>query len=145
DRLDLKIPSMRGGPGFWTTFASPDPEKRRAALELATAAMEALKILGGDTLLIVPGQWDADQTYAMAWSHALDTARRVAEAAHKTGIKIGLENVENRFLLSPRDWFDFLDEVKSPLVRMYFDVGNVVYLRLGHPEQWIRQLGTDFI
>ena len=57
-----------------------------------------------------------------------------SDIAAETRIKVGLENVENRFLLSPRDWMTFLDEVASPWVRMYFDVGNVVYLGLGWPE-----------
>src|SRR5262249_44278540 len=71
--------------------------------------------------------------------------KRVGEVAEEIGIKVGLENVENRFLLSPREWIQFLDEVGSPGVRMYFDAGNVVYLGLGHPEQWIRQLGSKYI
>jgi hexulose-6-phosphate isomerase len=145
DVIGLKIPSMRGGPGFWGTFASDDSAKRQAAVELAKKAFEALKIFGGGTLLIVPGQWEAHQTYAQVWNHALDSARRIADVAEQSGINVGLENVENRFLLSPREWMQFLDEVGSPRVRMYFDVGNVVYLRLGHPEQWIRQLGSKYI
>jgi len=145
DAVGLAIPSMRGGPGFWSTFASDDPTKRAAAVELANKAFEALKILGGDTLLIVPGQWEAHQSYATVWNSALDTARRIADAAERAGVTVALENVENRFLLSPREWMQFLDEVASPRVRMYFDVGNVVYLRLGHPEQWIRQLSRKYI
>src|SRR5689334_17741725 len=131
----LKTPSMRGGPGFWPAFASSDPTKRDAAVDLAAKAMEAVKILGGDTLLIVPGQWDAEQTYGTVWTNALETARRIAEVAERAGITVGLENVENRFPLSPREWMQFLDAVGSSRVRMYFDVGNVVYLRLGYPEQ----------
>jgi hexulose-6-phosphate isomerase len=112
---------------------------------LAGKALEALKIMGGDTLLVVPGQWDAHQTYAGVWNNALDTARRIADLAEAAGMTVALENVENRFLLSPREWMQFLDDVASPRVRMYFDVGNVVYLRLGHPEQWISQLGRKYI
>jgi hexulose-6-phosphate isomerase len=112
---------------------------------LAGKAIEALKILGGDVLLIVPGQWEAHQTYASVWNNALETSKRVAELAERAGVRVALENVENRFLFSPREWMQFLDEVGSPRVRMYFDVGNVVYMRLGYPEQWIRQLGSKYI
>jgi hexulose-6-phosphate isomerase len=141
----LKIPSVRGGPGFWPTFASSDPAQRRVAVDLATKAMEALQILGGDTLLIVPGQWEPHQTYSEVWTSALDTARRIVPIAEKLNIDVALENVENRFLLSPREWMQFLDEVGSPRVRMYFDVGNVIYMRLGYPEQWLRELGRKYI
>ena len=145
EAVGLKVPSMRGGPGFWPLFASRDPEQRGEAVELARKALDAVKILGGDTLLIVPGQWEPGRTYQDVWDSARDTARRVAELAERVGVKVGLENVENRFPLSPRDWMQFLDEVDSPWVRMYFDVGNVVYLGLGHPEQWIRHLGRRYI
>jgi len=141
----LTIPSMRGGPGFWPTFASSDPAGRRAAVDLAAKATEALQILGGDTLLIVPGQWDPDQTYSQVWNSALDTARRLADLAERMQLNIALENVENRFLLSPREWMQFLDAVGSDRVRMYFDVGNIIYTRLGHPEQWLRELGKKYI
>ena len=33
----------------------------------------------------------------------------------------------------------FLDEIDSPFVRAYFDIGNVV--RTGEPADWIRTLG----
>jgi hexulose-6-phosphate isomerase len=146
DRAGLKIPSLRGGPGFWPTFASPDSALRARAAELADHALQAVKILGGDTLLIVPGQWDPTQTYTQAWQAALDTAKRIADVADRVGgVRVGLENVENRLLLSPREWAQFLDEINHPLVRMYFDVGNVVYLGLGPPEQWIRELGLRYI
>jgi hexulose-6-phosphate isomerase len=145
DDVGLRLPSMRGGPGFWPTFASSDPAQRAKAVDLARRAMEAVQIMGGDTLLIVPGQWDAGQTYEQVWRNALDTARRIADLSARMDVQVALENVENRFLLSPREWAQFLDEVGSHRVRMYFDVGNILYLRLGHPEQWLRQLGRKYI
>ena len=45
DKFRLAVPSMRGGPGFWTTFASSDAKKRAAAVELAEKAFDALKII----------------------------------------------------------------------------------------------------
>jgi L-ribulose-5-phosphate 3-epimerase len=145
EQVGLRIPSMRGGPSFWSTFASDDRARRQSAVELATRAFDALKVMGGETLLIVPGQWEQHQTYATVWKNALETARRIADVAERANVNVALENVENRFLLSPREWMQFLDEVASPRVRMYFDVGNVVYLRLGYPEQWLRELGSKYI
>ena len=145
DQAGLAIPSMRGGPGFWPTFGSPDRALRDSAVELARQALRAVKIMGGDTLLIVPGRWDGDQTYTQMWNHALETAGRIAEIAEDTGIQVGLENVENKFLLSPLEWMRFLDAVDSERVRMYFDAGNVVYLALGYPDQWLLELGRKYI
>ena len=60
--------------------------------------------------------------------------------AEDLGIQILIENVWNNFLLSPIETARFIDELKSPLVGSYFDVGNVV--RFGWPEQWITALGS---
>lgn len=145
DQIGLKIPSMRGGPGFWPSFGAKDKALRDGAVELATSALEAVKIMGGDTLLIVPGRWDGDQTYGQMWQHAAETAKRIAEIAEKLSMNVGLENVENFFLLSPRDWMSFLDEVGSKRVRMYFDAGNIIYRGMGYPDQWLLELGLDYI
>ena len=145
NKTGLAIPSMRGGPGFWPAVGAVDQALRDKAVELARHAMEAVKIMGGDTLLAVPGQWEGDQTYSQMWDHALETAKRIAEVAEETGITVGLENVENKFLLSPRDWIQFIDAVGSESVRMYFDAGNVVYMALGYPDQWLLELGRKYI
>ena len=60
--------------------------------------------------------------------------------AAENNIVIGIENVWNKFLLSPLEYRDFIDQVGSPNVGSYFDVGNV--LLTGYPEQWIRILGS---
>jgi L-ribulose-5-phosphate 3-epimerase len=36
-----------------------------------------------------------------------------------------------------------VDEFKSPWVRAYFDVGNVVFY--GYPQDWIRTLGSRIV
>lgn len=67
---------------------------------------------------------------------AVEALAKLAPHAQAAGVAIGIENVWNRFLLSPLETARFLDEIGSPWVGMYLDVGNVVYL--GYPEQWDR-------
>jgi len=142
DRLGLAIPSLRGGPLFWPLFGSANPEDRRRAVELARQALEALRIMGGDVLLVVPGRWDKGRSYFHLWDYCMDTARMLADVAAEMKLIVGLENVENRFLCSPREWCEFVDTVGNPHLRVYFDPGNVVYLDMGHPGAWIRDLGS---
>jgi hexulose-6-phosphate isomerase len=141
----LVIPSMRGGPLFWPRFSATDPDKRQEAVALADKAAETVRLLGGQVLLLVPGRWEPDQLYADLYANALDTAVRSADVASRHGITIGLENVDNQFLLSPSEWRQFLDRVNRPEIRLYYDIGNTVYSRLGHPAQWIRELGIERI
>ena len=51
-----------------------------------------------------------------------------------------VENVWNKFLLSPLEMKAFIDEFRSSGVGSYFDVGNA--LQTGYPEHWIGTLGS---
>ena len=51
-----------------------------------------------------------------------------------------MENVWNRFILSPLEACRFVDEVGSSAVGIYVDVANMVLY--GYPEMWIRDLGN---
>ncbi len=59
--------------------------------------------------------------------------------AEKAGVKIAVEEVWNKFLLSPPEFVRYIDSFQSPWVGAYFDVGNVV--EYGFPQEWIRELG----
>jgi len=138
--LGLEIPSMRGGRGFWDTIPSPDSRRRSDAIEHGKRACECLALLGGKTLLVVPGQIQQETSYQEHWKRVVDFSRLIGQIAADYGITIGLENVEARFPLSVRDWQDLLTEIDHPNVRIYFDVGNVFWLGLGFPEQWLISL-----
>ena len=60
--------------------------------------------------------------------------------AEEMGAAIGLENVWNKFLLSPREARLFVDEIGSEWVGIYLDTANM--MAYGYPEHWIRELGT---
>lgn len=66
---------------------------------------------------------------------------RLAEYAEKKRVTIGIENVWNKFLLSPMEMRDFIDRIGSRRVAAYFDVGNVV--RDGYPEPMDPDSGTS--
>lgn len=139
--LGLAIPSMRGGSGFWDTIPSPDARERKRAVELVERALDCLAIMDGTTLLVVPGRSTAEVGYPDHWSRVIEFAVRAGELAEERGITIALENVEARFPLSSRDWEALLRQIDHPKIRIYLDVGNVLWLGLGYPQQWIRSLG----
>ena len=56
---------------------------------------------------------------------------------------IAVEEVWNKFLLSPLEFARYVDELDSPWVKAYFDVGNVVLY--GYPQDWIRTLGPRIV
>ena len=54
-----------------------------------------------------------------------------------------MEEVWNKFLISPIEFARYVDSFKSPWVRAYFDVGNV--LLFGYSQDWIRTLGKRIV
>jgi hexulose-6-phosphate isomerase len=58
-------------------------------------------------------------------------------------VVIAIEEVWNKFLLSPLEFARYIDEFESPWVKAYFDVGNIVFY--GYPQDWIRTLGKRIV
>ncbi len=132
---------------YWTySLTSNDEGERKKAMEIAEKQIETAKILGASSVLIVPGGVGVDFVpgwktvrYDIAYDRALEAFQKLKKSAEKYQIDIGIENVWNKFLLSPLEMRNFIDAVDSPYVGAYFDVGNVLYA--GYPEHWIGILG----
>ena len=132
---------------YWDNWLTADcPEERQRAKDIVKKHLETAKVLGCDTILVVPGSVNAEFAapgkvvdYVTAYERSLEALRELAEYAEKVGVSIGVENVWNRFLCSPVEMRDFIDKIGSDFVGSYFDVGNVLFN--GFPEHWIRALG----
>ena len=68
--------------------------------------------------------------------HATEEMRAVLTLAEKAQVRLGIENVWSKFLLSPAEMAGFIDSFNSPWVGAYVDVANM--LLYGYPEQWLR-------
>jgi hexulose-6-phosphate isomerase len=119
---------------------------RKRNVEFTQKALQIARWLGTDAYLHVPGgvdvffQPDAEVVpYDAAYERARAVIQELVPAAEAAGVAIGIENVWNKFLLSPLEMRDFIDSFGSKQVGSYFDVGNV--LLTGYPDQWIRILG----
>jgi len=145
DRLGLTIPSMRAGTVPWTTIPSNEARDRSATLDHMRIAFESLQIMGGSVLLVVPGDRTSEVDYHTHWRRVVEFGRAAGEMAAEFDMKIGLENVEARFPVSELDWRGLIDEIASDNVGVYLDVGNVRWLGLGFPDQWIRTLGSRIV
>ncbi len=128
------------------SLTSNDPAQRARAERIVKRQLDIAAWLGCDTVLVVPGVVSSPLDtsietgpYDAAYDRALDWMRRLAPYAEERGVVIAIENVWNRFLLSPLEMRGIIDAVGSEWVKAYFDVGNI--LLIGHPEQWIRILG----
>lgn len=107
------------------------------------SAIDLAKYFGADSVLVVAGRVNEKKSYDDNYRETQAVIRSALPHAEKQGVRILVENVWNNFLLSPLEMARYLDELDSPAVGAYFDVGNVV--RIGWPDQWIRILGSRIV
>ncbi|HUY33931.1 MAG TPA: sugar phosphate isomerase/epimerase family protein [Pirellulales bacterium] len=143
DKTGLPIHGVVDSVHWNDTLSHPDPEVRSRGAHALEQALGDSKFYGGTTVLLVPAVVNKQVSYADAYQRSQAEIKKVVPLAGELGIKIGLENVWNNFLLSPLEEARYIDELESPQVGAYFDVGNV--LRYGWPEQWIRTLGKRIV
>lgn len=142
DDHGIELTSLASGL-YWTyALTSGKAEIRQKAKDIVKKQLESAAILGVDTILVVPGAVGVDfipdsevVPYDQAYDYALEGIGELSEVADSFKVSIGIENVWNKFLLSPLELRDFIDKINSPYVGSYFDVGNVLYA--GYPEHWI--------
>ncbi|MFY9427313.1 MAG: sugar phosphate isomerase/epimerase family protein [Caldicoprobacterales bacterium] len=143
----LETPSLASGLYWKYPLTSSDEKIRQKAKDIVKKQLDAAALLGADTILVVPGLVGADfipggevVEYDVAYDRSLEALTELKEYAEKVKVNIGVENVWNKFLLSPLEMRDFVDKIDSPYVGVYFDVGNVLYS--GYPEHWVKILGS---
>ena len=117
-----------------------DRAKREASVR---RAIEIGGAMGVGATLLHPGALSVAGTYEEAWTDLRHALRQLAPHAAKHKVAIGLENVWNKFMLSPREARQMVDEVGSEWVGIYLDTANM--MAYGYPEHWIRELGKRIV
>ncbi|MCS7315862.1 MAG: sugar phosphate isomerase/epimerase family protein [Bryobacterales bacterium] len=139
----LRIHSVMNQAHWKYPLSSADPAVVERSIKGMETSFENARVWGADVVLLVPAVVNAETGYREAWERSQRQIRRLLPLAEKHKIVIAVENVWNRFLLSPLEFARYVDEFQSPWVRAYFDVGNVVLF--GFPEDWIRTLGHRIV
>jgi L-ribulose-5-phosphate 3-epimerase len=141
EKAGLRIHSVMNMDHWRFPLSSAD----RDVVDRSVAGMEAslrnAALWGADTVLLVAGVVDAMTSYQDAWTRSQRVIReRLLPLARELKVVVAVEEVWNKFLLSPIEFARYVDELDSPWVKAYFDVGNVVFY--GFPQDWIRTLGS---
>lgn len=117
---------------YWgCSLGASDETERAASIDFTKKYLQIAKWLGAETVLAVSGAtrvaWDDTRpilSYKSVWENSLKSLKELVPVAEKLNVNIGLENVWNRFLLSPMEWNCYLEKISSAKVGIYFDVGN---------------------
>ena len=139
DKVDFPIPGVIDSVHWRKTLSDPDATVRREGLEGLKTALRDAKAYGATTVLLVPAVVNAEVAYDVAYKRSQAEIRKALPLAEELGVKIAIENVWNHILMSPMEMARYIDEIDSPWVGAYFDIGNVV--NYGWPEHWVRVLG----
>lgn len=140
EKYNLICPSIMTTGAWEYPATSPNAEIRGKSADCYKLAVDTAADMGCDTILTVPGAVTPEITYEMAWENAAKTLALVVPYAESKGITLAIENVWNKFLLSPREMVQFIDSFGSDYVKSYFDIGNIVVY--GFPQHWIKSLGA---
>jgi len=143
DQTGLIIHGVSGSRHWQDPLSDPDPQVVARGLAAIRQEFTDCKAYGGTTVLVVPAVVNKKVGYRDAYKRSRENIRTLIPDAESHGIKIAIEEVWNKFLLSPVEFARYIDEFESPWVGAYFDVGNVV--EFGYPEEWIRELGKRIL
>ncbi len=138
----LVISNVSTGLHWRYPLSARNPEDRKQGIRIVERQLETAQLLGTDAILVVAGLVTEEVPYNEVYLRCVEALKPLGEAAGKAGVRIGCENCnsEQRFLLSPREFGSFLDDVNSPHVGLHLDVGNIH--DTGYAEQWIEMLGA---
>jgi hexulose-6-phosphate isomerase len=129
--------------GWGNPMSSPDAAVVDKGKKDIEGALRTAQAVGADNILLVPAVVNDKVRYGEAWERSQKNIRELIPLAAELKVIIGVENVWNKFLLSPLEFARYVDEFNSPWVRAYFDVANVVIF--GYPEDWVRTLGKRIV
>jgi L-ribulose-5-phosphate 3-epimerase len=136
----LKIHSVMNAAHWKFPLSSADPEVVAKSVEGMEASLRNAELWGADSVLLVPAVLDPETSYKDAWTRSQRVIKeRILPLAEELKVVVGIEEVWNKFLLSPLEMARYVDEFESPYIKAYLDVGNVLFY--GYPQDWARTLG----
>jgi L-ribulose-5-phosphate 3-epimerase len=160
EEIGIKINSLASGLYWQFSLTSNREDIREKAKNVVKKQLDTAKLLGADCILVCPGTVGVDFKpddvvpdakdieffagseiidYDVAYERSQSALKELSPYAAEKEVVIGIENIWNKFLLSPLEMRNFIDEVGSPWVQVFLDVANMVLF--GYPEQWIKILG----
>jgi len=143
-KTGLRIHSVMNSAHWRDPMSSADPAVLNRSVQGMETSLKNAALWGADAVLLVPGVVDATNSYRDVWTRSQRAIReRLMPMAKDLKVVIAVEEVWNKFLLSPIEFARYVDEFDSPLVKAYFDVGNVVLF--AYPQDWIRTLGARIV
>jgi L-ribulose-5-phosphate 3-epimerase len=143
DAANVRIDSVMNMDHWKYPLSSADAAVVEKSLAGMRISLHNAKLWGADAVLLVPAVVNPQTSYRDAWTRSQKEIRKLLPLAQELKVVIAIEEVWNKFLLSPLEMAAYVSEFKSPWIQAWFDVGNV--LLWGYPQDWIRTLGKSIV
>ena len=143
DAADIRIDSVMNVDHWQYPLSSSDSGVVEKSLSGMRTSLRNATLWGSDAVLLVPAVVNPQTSYRDAWTRSQTQIAKLIPLAEELKVVIAIEEVWNRFLLSPLEMVQYIGELHSPWVQAWFDVGNVVLY--GYPQDWIRTLGKRIV
>ena len=143
DQAGIVIDSVMNMDHWRYPLSSNDPAVVEKSLAGVRTSLHNARLWGADTVLLVPAVVNSHTPYKQAWVRSQEQIRKLLPLAAELKVVIAIEEVWNKFLLSPPEMDRYVSEFQSPWIKVWFDVGNV--LLYGYPQDWIRTLGSNIV
>jgi hexulose-6-phosphate isomerase len=143
DGASVRIDSVMNMDHWKYPLSSSDAAVVERSLAGMRTSLHNAKLWGSDAVLLVPAVVNPQTSYRDAWSRSQAQIRKLLPLAEELKMVIAIEEVWNKFLLSPLEMAVYIKEFQSPWIQAWFDVGNV--LLYGYPQDWIRTLGKSIV
>jgi L-ribulose-5-phosphate 3-epimerase len=129
--------------GWGGPLSDPRPERVEKGLASMEVSLRCAQAVGADAVLLVPAVVTEEVGYGEAWERSQKNVRKLLPLAKELQVTIAVENVWNKFLLSPLEFARYVDEFDDPWLRAYLDVGNMILF--GFAQDWLRTVGKRIV
>jgi L-ribulose-5-phosphate 3-epimerase len=143
EAANIRIDSVMNMDHWKYPLSSSDPAVVEKSLAGMRASLHNAKLWGCDAVLLVPAVVNSQTSYHDAWTRSQKEIRTLIPLAEELKVVIAIEEVWNKFLLSPLEMAKYISEFQSSWIKAWFDVGNV--LLYGYPQDWIHTLGGSIL
>ncbi len=129
--------------GWGGPLSDPRPENVDKGIASMETSLKCAKAVGANAVLLVPAVVNEEVGYGEAWERSQKNVRRLLPLAKELQVIIAVENVWNKFLLSPLEFAKYVDEFDDPWLKAYIDVGNMI--QFGYAQDWLRTVGKRIV
>ena len=143
DNANIRIDSVMNIDHWQYPLSSSDPAVVERSLAGMRTSLRNAKLWRSEAVLLVPAVVNPQTSYRDAWTRSQEQIRKLIPLAAEAKTVIAIEEVWNKFLLSPLEMQSYIRDLQSPWIKAWFDVGNV--LLYGYPQDWIRTLGKSIV